>query len=73
MGFIYNEENWREIEITKVIATYPEIRHNALKKIIVENEGLMEPVTFRKTMKNLIEKKKIIPFKDGYLGSLIPD
>lgn len=65
MGFIYNEENWREIEITKVIATYPEIRHNALKKIIVENEGLMEPVTFRKTMKNLIEKKKIIPFKDG--------
>ena len=54
MGFIYNEENWREIEITKVIATYPETRHNALKKIIVENEGLMEPVTFRKTMKNLI-------------------
>lgn len=49
----------RKREIIKQIQANPDTHHNALKEIIVRKKHIMATKTFDRTIKNLIEDKKI--------------
>ena len=55
----------REIQVLKVIETYPNLTHNSVLDIVVNQQKIMAKATFEKCIKNLIEKNVLIVKQDA--------